>query len=339
MTSLESQASPVSIALPVVKSEYDFGGRLSADFPSQLIVDATEVCNLACVHCAHPQFKTSSYYSAKHLRPELNQKAVDEVAAAGRDKCQYIRYTGEGEPLLNPRIFEMVGYATKYSGTTVTITTNGTIGGAKLDALLETNINLIDISIDAHLPETYAKVRVNGILEETQANVSYLIKRSRESGSHTKVIVSYIEQLANQAETADFEKYWKDQGADYVVVRRLHSNAGASATVAETMREENTRLPRRPCLYPWERIVLNPRGYLSFCPADWTHGSTVIDYSTTTIEATWRGEFYQRLRAAHQTNEYACHEFCGQCPDWRSTRWPHEGRSYADMVEEFKARE
>jgi hypothetical protein len=102
------------------------------------------------------------------------------------------------------------------------------------------------------------------------------------------------------------------------------------------MREDNAKEVRRPCLYPWERIVLNPRGHLAFCPADWTHGSTIIDYHTTTIHETWRGEFYRKLREAHLSNQFSDHGFCGQCPDWKATRWPGEGRSYADMVEEFK---
>lgn len=327
--------SGVTISVP----PYGFAGRLTSEFPSQLIIDATEICNLACIHCAHPEFKKSAYYSAKQISPELNQKAVGEVANAGQGKCQYIRYTGEGEPLLHPNIIEMVSYAVEHSRTTVTITTNGTIGGKKLDQLLDTGIHVIDISIDAFHPETYAKIRVNGDLHEARANVLHLLRQCRKSVGQSKVVVSYIEQPQNAAETADFERYWKDQGADFVVVRRLHSNAGASSQLATLMRDINSQVERRPCLYPWERIVLNPRGYLSFCPADWTHGSSIIDYSQTTIEETWRGEFYRRLRQAHQTNDYSCHSFCGQCPDWNSTRWPHEGRSYANMIEEFKARD
>ena len=50
----------------------------------------------------------------------------------------------------------------------------------------------------------------------------------------------------------------------------------------------------------------------------------------------WQGEFMQKLREAHLKNMYEKHKFCGQCPDWKQTRWPGEGRSYADMMEEFK---
>ena len=41
-------------------------------------------------------------------------------------------------------------------------------------------------------------------------------------------------------ETDNFEKYWKDQGADYVVIRRLHSCSGAKIELAQERRNDNT---------------------------------------------------------------------------------------------------
>ena len=45
--------------------KYGFNGRLSKKFPSQVMVDLTEVCNLACIHCTHPEFKKSSIYGKR----------------------------------------------------------------------------------------------------------------------------------------------------------------------------------------------------------------------------------------------------------------------------------
>lgn len=317
--------------------KYGFYDRLKAEFPSQVIVDVTEVCNLACIHCPHPQFKKSEYYGGRYLDPELNSKVVDEVKTHGWGSTQYIRYTSEGEPLVHPKCYDMLEYAVKHSGVLVTLTTNGTIMNEKrTQELLAAGVHMIDISIDAFTPETYGRVRVNGDLNVTRANVLQLIGWVKSTGSRTKVVVSYVEQPLNRHETKDFEAFWNDHGADYVVIRKLHSGAGAVIPVADLMREENAKEVRRPCLYPWERIVLNPRGYLSFCPADWTHGSTIADYRTTTIHETWTGEFYRKLRDAHLGNQFSNHGFCGQCPDWKVTPWPGDGRSYADMVEEFK---
>lgn len=315
---------------------YGFYGRLKATFPSQVIVDATEICNLACIHCPHPEFKKSEHYHGQSLQPDLNAKMVKEVREHGKNLTQYIRYTSNGEPLLHKHIYEMLAHAAKDSGTLVTLTTNGTIlNEQRIDKVLETGVHLIDISIDAFTPDTYAKIRVNGNLEVTRGNVLNLIGEVQKQKKSTKVVVSYVEQPLNVGETSDFEKFWKDHGASYVVVRRLHSAAGSVSPIAQKLRDPSLE-KRTPCLYPWERILLNPRGELAFCPQDWVHGSVIADYRDHTIQEVWQGEFYQKLREAHLTNCYKGHQFCGQCPDWKGTRWPDEGRSYADMVEEFK---
>lgn len=319
------------------QTAYGFGGRLTAVFPSQVIIDVTEVCNLECVHCPHPDFKKSEYYAARYLDPALNAKIVDEVRDQGAGHTQYIRYSSEGEPLVHPKGYEMIEYAARNSGVFVTLTTNGTIMNEKRTRrLLDSGVHMIDISIDAMTAETYSKVRVKGDLDVTRSNVLNLISWIKQSDSPTKVVVSFIEQPQNSHEADAFRTYWTEQGADSVVVRRLHSAAGAVINIAKIMRAEQSRETRRPCVYPWERIVLTPRGSLAFCPADWSHGSTITDYRETTVAQTWQSAFYQQLREAHLTNGFAAHGFCGQCPDWKQTRWPDEGRGYADLIKEMK---
>ena len=321
---------------------YGFYDRLKAEFPSQIIADITEICNLACVHCPHSVFKKSEHYGACHLDPELNSKMVDEVRRHGQGITQYIRYTSNGEPLLHPKGYEMIEEAVRLSGVFVTLTTNGTImNEARTQRLLEAGVHLIDISIDAFTPETYSEIRVNGDLKVTRNNVIRLIRWVKESGSKTKVVVSYVEQSANFRETADFEAFWKDQGADFVVIRRLHSCSGANKELAALswLKLKQSDGTRRPCLYPWERIVLTARGDLAFCPADWSHRAFIADYRKTTIKESWCGSFYESLRQSHLLNQFENHEFCDQCPDWSETRWPGEGRSYADMIYELNNKE
>ena len=321
----------------IKSDEFGFVDRLTETFPSQVLMDITEVCNLACTHCPHPDFKVSKHYDARYLDPELNDKMIEEVKAHGQGVTQYIRYTSNGEPLVHPKSYDMIEAAVRQSGVFVTLTTNGTILNEKRTIkLLEAGVHMIDISIDANSPETYAKIRVGGDLEVTNANVLKLINLVNETRSATKVVVSYVEQPQNTHETTEFERFWKDKGADHVIIRRLHSCSGAKQDLAVERRRNNEEVGRYPCLYPWERIVVNAAGHLAFCPSDWVHGSFVQDYRETTIKEAWSGEFYQKLRDAHLQNEFSNHKFCGQCPDWRSTRWPSQGRSYADLIAEFK---
>jgi MoaA/NifB/PqqE/SkfB family radical SAM enzyme len=316
---------------------YGFGGRLTADFPSQVVVDTTEVCNLACIHCSHPRFKKSPLYRGRHLDPALNDKLVAEVAEFGPGRTQYLRYTGCGEPLLHPGLFEMLGAAVQGAGCQVSLTTNGTLLGEQaVERLLATGVDAVDVSLDAFTPETYAKIRVKGDLAATRAKVLRLIARSKESGSRTKVVVTCIEQPQNQGEIEDFRRYWTDMGADYVIIRRLHANAGDLRLRADQMRQAARRLKRRPCLYPWERIILNAEGSLLFCPDDWHRGSALADFRRAAIREVWRGEAYRRLREAHLANAFGEFPLCRQCPDWAATRWPWEGRSFADMMADFQ---
>src|SRR5262245_10240453 len=300
------------------EDRYGFQGRLKAEFPSQVVVDAAEVCNLACIHCPHPEFKKSSHYSGAFLDPALNAKMVHEVAEHGRGHTLYIRYTSNGEPLVHPCIYDMLDHAVRYSGVFVTLTTNGTTMNEKrIRKLLESGLHLIDISIDALNDDTYAAVRVNGKLPVTRENVRSLIRMKRETGAKTKIVTSFVEQPRNSNEAESFDQFWRDEGVDQVVIRRLHSAAGGVQVIANMMRREQRNVARYPCLYPWERIQLNPRGALAFCPQDWTHGSAIADYRDTTIREVWQGEFYSKLRAAHLANDFHQHSFCGVCPDWQ----------------------
>ncbi|MBI2959336.1 MAG: radical SAM protein [Betaproteobacteria bacterium] len=317
-------------------TQYGFHSRLKSEFPSQVIVDVTEVCNLACIHCPHPEFKRSSEYGARYLDPALHDKMVDEVREHGRGCTQYLRYTSNGEPLVHPKIYDMLDYAVARSGVFVTLTSNGTIMNRKrVERLLASGLHLVDVSIDAHSEETYAQVRVNGDLRATRDNVLQLLEIKRDLKASTRVVVSFVEQAQNTHETSAFEQFWRAEGVDQVVVRRLHSAAGGVARIALELHRRQQDKRRYPCLYPWERILLNPKGELAFCPQDWVHGSVIADYRKVSIREVWQGEAYRRLREAHLSCDFSAHGFCGKCPDWEQTRWPGEGRSYADMIEEF----
>jgi MoaA/NifB/PqqE/SkfB family radical SAM enzyme len=321
----------------LVDSPYGFYDRLSAEFPSQITVDATEICNLACIHCPHPEFKKTEHYHGDMLNPELNAKLAEEVRDAG-SVCEYIRYTSNGEPLAHAKIFEMMTYAKKVSGAAVTLTTNGKImRQAQSEKILEAGVDLVDISLDAFTPETYAKIRVGGNLVTTRENILNLIRlRDQKPGSKLKVIVSYIEQDLNRNETKDFEAYWNDAGADFVVVRKLHSAAGSKTDLAIDLWSDVGSAERRACLYPWERVILKANGFIGFCPTDWEDGSSVAHYGNVTIKELWQGEFFKNLREAHIKNDYSCHKFCGKCPDWSLTQWPGQGRSYANLIQDIK---
>ncbi len=316
-----------------LKSIYSFNGYLKEEFPSQVMLDIAEVCNLGCIHCAHPKFKESDHYAKSMLDPELNKKMVHEVADYGQGKTKYIRYTSNGEPLVHPKSYEMINYAVTNSNTKVTLTTNGTLlNEKKMLKLLDSGIHMIDVSLDAFTDETYKIIRVGGDLNVTKKNVLRLYEFISKNNFKTKLVVSFIEQKQNSHEIEDFRNYWKNEiGVQDVVIRRLHTNAGVNIDLGHV--QGNVR---KPCLYPWERIVLNAKGKLSFCPTDWFGQAVICDYENNTINDVWNSSFYKKLRKQHTCNNFEDNLFCKGCPDWANTSWPLEkNKSYADLVEKI----
>ncbi len=311
-----------------------FGGYLTQDYPSQLVVDVTEFCNLACVHCPFSIVTKPKGKNRHQLLPELHAKLVQDVAEKGRPSCRFVRYSGEGEPLLHPHIMEFLREMSAV-GVPTALTTNGLLlTQERCEAIVAAGTSAVDISIDAFKPETYAKIRVGGDLAVTQEGVKRLIAAKQAAGSILKIMTSFIHQAGNEGEDKDFQAYWQDQGVDLVFIRDLHSCAGNQKDMAQKMWATAPK-PRKPCLYPWERLNLKPDGFVHFCPADWIHGSRVGDFGKQTIAEVWQGPEMEAVRRAHLTNDFSACSLCGQCPDWAVIRWPWQGRTYASAMHEI----
>ncbi|WP_130861662.1 radical SAM/SPASM domain-containing protein [Bacilliculturomica massiliensis] len=317
----------------MVGIKYGFYDRLTADFPSQIIVDVTENCNYACAHCPHANFAQSSVFTGAQLSLSLHNQMIDEVKAYGRACTQQIRYTANGEPLLHPQIFDMLEYSVNNSGTFVSLTTNGSLLNERnCDKLLNININLIDVSLDANSKETYEKIRINGDFDRVKENVLNLINIKKERKAATKIVVSFVVQPLNLHEAKQFEEYWYSQGVDYVVMRKLHTAAGANHMHISDNDEQ-----RKPCIYPWERIVLSAKGELGFCPNSWEGKSTICQYDEkNSIHKLWKSDIYAQLRNEHLNNQFQSGHVCTNCEDWKAMNWPGAGRGYGDMIKDFR---
>ena len=85
--------------------------------------------------------------------------------------------------MTHPKIFSFLEYACKYSGTMVSLTTNGSyLNENNRKKLLEIGMGLIDISLDANTKETYENIRINGNFEKVQGNVLSLLNERRGGG-------------------------------------------------------------------------------------------------------------------------------------------------------------
>jgi len=313
-----------------------FKGYLSEVFPSQINIDVTEFCNLACVHCPYVTVTKLKGRNRQNLRIDWHQKLIDEIATTGKGHCRFLRYTGDGEPLLHPQLPELVAYAVSRTNLPVNITTNGMLlTEERALALLEAGVSVFDISIDAHSQDIYEIIRVNGNIAITYEYTHKLIELAKRYNGASKVMVSFVKQPLNLHQVEEFETYWRKAGADFVVLRNQHSCAASISEMAEKMWATAPDI-RKPCLYPWERLVIKADGLFTYCPADWHHLAEIGHIAESTVQEIWQGEAMTKLREAHLSGNFAQHSFCGKCPDWQVIQWPSEGRSYASVMHEFE---
>ena len=314
--------------------QYGFYDRLTKEFPSQINVDLIELCNYACIHCPYSMMVQEKKLSHARFSPVLNQKLIDEVRKYGVGKTQQIRYTANGEPFLHPEIMDILDYAVKNSGVFVSVTTNGSlVDEQKAQQLLEMGLGLIDFSLDAYSEKTYQEIRLHGQLEKVRSHILFMLKKKREGAYKTRIVVSFVVQEKNEQEKEDFKRYWTKQGVDYVIFRKLHSAGG---NMSYTEKEECTQ----PCVYPWERISLDAKGLLQFCPNSWgTASGFEYSYTDHTIHELWNSEVYAQLRKEHLQNRFEMFQRCATCPDRTSTIWPADRtgawRGYGDMIADF----
>lgn len=298
---------------------YGFETSQAKIFPRYVMYDVNNVCNARCPFCPQSAIARSKDFVPRHLDWDLYVKTIEEVA---RYDVELVRITGDGEPLLHPRINDMIEKALSLGITKLNLTTNGSLlRDVRLERLLVYPPHVIDFSVDALTPETYAKYRVGLDFQRTLENVLGFLER--RDPARTKVIVSMILHPGLEAEADGFRRFWAGK-ADQIAIRRLHSNLGDVEVEQPPLPD-----PRWPCPHLWQRLVIDFRGHMRFCPVDWHDQSFIADAAGMSLHEAWHGELLAGLREAHMTSRYSGCGVCEKCTDWANTPW---AESWVNML-------
>jgi len=157
-------------------------------------IEVTTRCVNRCVMCPR------TVLADEWPQMDLLWEAFQRIARAF-DLAQHVHLQGWGEPLLHPRIFDMIA-AAKGAGCRVGLTTNGMRLDPEVgERLLDLDLDLIAISIAAATRETHESIRVGSdfplILENVRRFVSLRARRGRK---RPKVEFSYLMTKTNMAE-------------------------------------------------------------------------------------------------------------------------------------------
>ncbi|OXM87526.1 radical SAM/SPASM domain-containing protein [Paenibacillus rigui] len=180
-------------------------------------IEITSVCNLACTFC--PPTKRSSTF----IKVEDFTRILDEV----RPHTDYIYYHVKGEPLLHPKIDQLLDLSHE-KGFKVNLTTNGTLlpkNKHKLlgkPALRQMNISLH--SFDGHQGSTDKEGYVSQVLAfAREASEQHNIIISLRLWNLTKDNATNAERMRNREILSMIEKEF---GLDYFIEEQVVRGSG-----------------------------------------------------------------------------------------------------------------
>lgn len=287
----------------------------------------TYVADGLLVHnCPYHNIYKASYFNASDtIRHEVVEKLIDEIP---KQKGVYVKFGGYEEPTLY-REFRQLNEVFVEKGVRSHLTTNGLLIHKHLDLL--SKFFTLYVSMDAHSPETYLKVR-GGDYALLKRNVHLLsATKSIELGRYpAKVGVSFIVQDENKHEKDSFIDYW----LDYVDMVILYAELGFKKELVEKTQYEmkDTFLvspysQRIVCSSPFLETYIMPNGDVTLCCqtlllTDRTHVPVMGNLLKNTLKEIWDGESYTKLRRDLLGENWSGQaKICESCPLWASSYW------------------
>jgi MoaA/NifB/PqqE/SkfB family radical SAM enzyme len=291
-----------------------FENLQTSKYPGMVQVGISNSCDLACQQCYHRTFKKNFGYKPTFMDVSVFKRIIDETATFSETKA--LRFLGKGEALLHPNLIEILSYARANLNIPIVLITNGIkLNSEMARRIFETEIDVLDISIDANSSEVYGTVRSHPEkFHMLTRNVERLIELKRRCGFKTKIFISFLVQPENYHEVYDFKARWQGK-VDKILYRKYHTYSG------KLERKPTPYRDRIPCAALWSRLNINEKGLITRCFVDWGDKHILADFNDrkVTLLDTWRGQVYKCVRQQHLTKKFS--GICKKCEGWQTAHW------------------
>lgn len=208
-----------------------FRMKVSLGFPSEISIETTTICNLQCKGCP-------TGLGQLNRPPMLIPEALfDNITEKNKVNFKYFDVIYPfifGEPLLNKRMIDYLKKLREISSpyTRIELHTNGNIPNSKelIRSLLETNVDLISISVDGTDKTAYESFRRGGNYELVCEFVKNLTSAKREKGLlKPEIVVQMILTRYSEAQKGGAKSLKEDLGADRLLLKGFfHEFTGLS---------------------------------------------------------------------------------------------------------------
>jgi radical SAM protein with 4Fe4S-binding SPASM domain len=207
--------------------------------PTELQVEVTGACNLACQMCLvryRPKLGKTEAAMCFHTFKGI----VDELP-----ELEKVTLQGLGEPLLAPDLFRMIEYAAG-RGIRMGFNTNGTfLTRERSRRLVAAGLDWLHVSLDGATAETYEGIRDGASFERVRANLIDLVDVMRElDAERPRLSIVFVAMRRNIAELPLLIKLASEWGVERLWVQNLSHSfsdtdpAGAYREIRDFASEE-----------------------------------------------------------------------------------------------------
>ena len=203
-------------AAPQPRRSLPLAGQAPRIEPRTVRVSLTDRCDLACVYCRPSR---SDGYLEKRLEDEAWRAMVQALVQAG---VRRVRITG-GEPLLHPRVTELVAYVASLGVEDLALTTNATMLEKLARPLRDAGLRRITVSLDSLVPERFWRITRGGRLDRVLAG----IEAARAAGFEEMKINTVVLRDENDDELPALMEWAWARGIVPRFIELMHIGEGA----------------------------------------------------------------------------------------------------------------
>lgn len=282
--------------------------------PTQVHVEITPHCNLACGFCP--------VHRMKRGEPLTRDQVLDVLSQACDFNPEYIDFVNYNEPLTCRDFWTYAAVVTSRLGHGhLGLVTNGTVMTEEIAfRLISLGLRQVVFSIDAATPETYAKVRPRhtpdgpredaGLRDTVYKNVDLYVECLRRAGSSAWPVVQMTVCDANAHEVDAFLAYWRGRPVSQALALNCTGRGGE---------RPYTTPNATPCRAILDGLWVLSDGRVVACCEDWDALDPVGDVRRESLSRIWNGDAIQRFRTAHFAGRKRDVSVCAACQTSQDT--------------------
>lgn len=269
--------------------------------PQEISLEITNRCNLKCIMCPHSDLKRP----IGDMEFPLFKKIIKE--AAGTLELIYLHLAGE--PLLHPRLFDMIDIC-KREKIPVGISTNATLLDERCSRdLIKSGLDYIILSFDGFTPETYENIRRGASFHKTMKNIETFLRLKGKGGKRPFTVVQLVYMEKNKTEMEDFLSFWNKKEIDVVRTKPFINYPGLDLHLSAIKRIDIDE----PCFLLWRQMAIYWDGTVSACCFDYIGGCPIGDLKRQSLKEVWNSIDMQEIRKRHLTERSNTIRICANC--------------------------